>query len=95
MANTRLQGAIDREIVVTQQRIDRLVADGWAIANHVQSTTNQSKAGVLQKEAVKAIALALFLTTSPTFLSLAAACPAIGQTECNDRTSSSVPGCDR
>ncbi len=95
MSNIHPRGAVDREIDAVQQRIDKLIADRWAIANQIQSTTNQSKAGVLQREAIKAIALTVLLTTAPTFLSLVAGYPAIAQSECNERASSGSPGCGR
>ena len=95
MAKNQPQGAIDREIEATQERIDKLIAERQALSDRVQSTTNQSKTGALQKEAIKAIALTLLLTTIPTLLWLVAVSPAIAQSECNDRTSSSLPGCDR
>jgi hypothetical protein len=94
MPNIQPKGAIDREIDAAQQRIDKLIAERQALSDRIQSTTNQSKAGALQKEAIKMIALIL-LATTPTLLFLVAAHPAIAQSECNERASSGSPGCGR
>jgi hypothetical protein len=94
MAKNQPQGAIDREIEATQERIDKLIAERQALSDRIQSVTTESKTGTLQREAIKTIALIL-LATTPTLLFLVAAHPAIAQSECNDRTSSSLPGCDR
>jgi hypothetical protein len=95
MPNIQPKGAIDREIDAAQQRIDKLTAERQVLSDRIQSVTTESKTGTLQREAIKTIALTLLLTTIPTLLWLVAACPAIGQTECSDRTSSSLLGCDR
>jgi hypothetical protein len=96
MSNIHPRGAVDREIDAVQQRIDKLIADRWAIANQIQSTTNQSKTGILQGEAAKAIALLVLATTCPTltFLALFVDCPVVAQ-ECKQDGSSPLPGCKR
>jgi hypothetical protein len=94
MPNIQPKGAIDREIDAAQQRIDKLIAERQALSDRIQSVTVESKAGTLQREVVKAIALTILLATTPILLFLVAAHPAIAQAECSDRTST-LPGCGR
>jgi len=96
MAKNQPQGAIDREIEATQERIDKLIAERQALSDRIQSATAESKTGALQREVVKMIALLVLATTCPTltFLVLFVDCPVVAQ-ECKQDGSSPLPGCKR